>query len=202
MIGLLTGLIAHEEADGTVVIDVHGVGYELATPLGTSGRLRAGTPTGPVKMFVHTHVREDQLSLFGFATESDRTAFRTLLGVSSVGPKIALAILSAMPAGELARVIARKELGRLTAVSGVGKKTAERLLLELRDKLAVTVDPRPAAGAAHAPTPDARALLLGALTTMGYKPAEAERAAEQLAPTLDEVPLADAIREALRLLSK
>jgi Holliday junction DNA helicase RuvA len=153
---------------------------------------------------VHTHVREDQFSLFGFATQADRTAFRTLLGVSSVGPKIALSILSAMPGDELARVIARKEIARLTAVSGVGKKTAERLLLELRDKLPLSSDasaPRSIA-AGEPPARDARALLIGALTSMGYKPSEAERAADQLGEAVSDAPLADSIREALRFLAK
>lgn len=204
MIGRLTGAVVHEEADGTVVLDVLGVGYEVATPLGTSGRLRALTPSGPVTLHVHTHVREDQFSLFGFATAADRTAFRTLLGVSSVGPKIALSILSAMPGDELARVIARKEIGRLTAVSGVGKKTAERLLLELRDKLPLSSESSSARAVAanESPVRDARALLIGALTSMGYKPAEAERAADQLGESIDDAPLADSIREALRLLAK
>src|SRR5688572_8826448 len=100
MIGRLTGKVVEEE-DGTTVVDVRGVGYELVTPIGTIGRASTDSE-GNVTFFVHTHVREDQISLFGFATDGDRVAFRTLIGVSSVGPKTAIAVLSALPANELA----------------------------------------------------------------------------------------------------
>src|SRR5579859_1351934 len=136
MIGRLTGKVLAEEGDGTVVVDVGGVGYELSVPLGTVGRATVGA-AGDATFYVHTHAREDALSLFGFATEPDRLAFRTLIGVSSVGPKTALAVLSALPAAELGRAIAAKDLGKLTSIPGIGKKTAERLVLELRDKLVV-----------------------------------------------------------------
>lgn len=203
MIGRLSGRVIDEDGDGTVVLDVAGVGYEVLMPLGSLGRLRAGGD-GLVTVHVHTHVREDQISLFGFATASDRVAFRTLLSVSSVGPKIALAVLSALPADELAGVIARKEIARLTGVSGVGKKTAERLLLELRDKLApgpsATV-PLPVAAATRAGPSDPRSLLLGALTRLGYKASEAERAIGELGDRVDGAPLAELVREALRLLA-
>ena len=206
MIGRLAGLAVEEAADGTLVVDVQGVGYEVLAPLGTLGRLRAAAPEGPLTFFVHTHVREDALVLFGFASAFDREVFRVLLGVSSIGPKTALGVLSACPAEELAQIVARKELARLVAIPGIGKKTAERLLLELRDKL-----PAAPAGASQSPvaragasrgTPGARALLVSALTNMGYKPAEAERAAEAIGPALDELPLGESIREALRVLAK
>ena len=135
MIGRLTGRITQED-DGTIVCDVNGVGYELVVPLGTLGRC-ATDADGRATLFVHSHVREDQLSLFGFATEGDRLAFRTLIGVSNVGPKTAIAVLSSLPAPDLGQAIARKELGRLTSISGIGKKTAERLLLELKDKVPI-----------------------------------------------------------------
>src|SRR6478609_11049390 len=172
MIGRLTGRVI-EEDDGTTVLDVNGVGYELVTPIGTIGRA-ATDAEGRVTLFVHTHVREDQLSLFGFASEGDRLAFRTLIGVSSVGPKTAIAVLSALPAHELGLAIARKELGKLTSISGIGKKTAERLLLELKDKLAILHAAPPAQRAAapgHAPatpTGDSAGLLSRALVNMGY----------------------------------
>src|SRR5258708_18227746 len=133
MIGRLTGRVAAQEADG-VVLDVGGVGYELAVPLGTLGRARVDE-VGRVTLWVHTHVREDALALFGFADETERAAFRALVGVSNVGPKIAVAVLGALPAADLARAVARRDLAALTAISGIGKKIAERLLLELRDKL-------------------------------------------------------------------
>src|ERR1700722_10964258 len=110
MIGRLTGrVVTEEQADGAVVVDVSGVGYELLVPLGTLGRARSDEG-GFATFFVHTHAREDALILFGFAHESDRTAFRTLIAVSNVGPKTALAVLSALPADELAKAIASKDV--------------------------------------------------------------------------------------------
>jgi Holliday junction DNA helicase RuvA len=193
------------------VLDVNGVGYEMVTPLGTVGRAKA-TPDGKVTLFIHTHVREDQLSLFGFASEGDRLAFRTLIGVSSVGPKTAIAVLSALPAHELGTAIARKELGKLTAISGIGKKTAERLLLELKDKLEIlqaAPPSRAAAGGAPinaAAPPTAHAdVLARALVNMGYKSSEADRAIEHLRSTEDDIdgkPLTDLIKQALAFLAK
>ncbi len=207
---MVTGRIAHEEPDGTLVVDVNGVGYELLAPLGTVGRLRGAgnkAPAEPLTFYVHTHVREDTFQLFGFSSASERSVFRELLGVSTVGPRTALSILSHVPANELGRVIARKELGRLTSIPGVGKKTAERLLLELRDKLPSTggAEPRPAAGKAAAsatPAGDSRAMVISALTNSGYKPADAERALELLGERVDVLPVPELIREALRLLVK
>jgi Holliday junction DNA helicase RuvA len=209
---MVTGRVAHEESDGTLVVDVNGVGYELLVPLGTVGRLRGAGSKAPgdtLTFFVHTHVREDVLQLFGFSSAFERSVFRELLGVSTVGPRTALSILSHVPANELGRVIARKELGRLTGIPNVGKKTAERLLLELRDKL-------PAGGDAPAPRPagsktpasavsagsDNRAVLISALTNSGYKQVDAERAAELLGERVEVLPVPELIREALRLLVK
>jgi holliday junction DNA helicase RuvA len=204
MIGRLTGKVIEEE-DGTTVLDVNGVGYELVIPIGTIGRSTSDAE-GRVTLFVHTHVREDQLSLFGFASEGDRLAFRTLIGVSSVGPKTAIAVLSALPAHELGQAIARKELGKLTSISGIGKKTAERLLLELKDKLTIlSAAPRSTTvGAAPvtAPSSSTSDLLARALVNMGYRSAEADRAIEQLGPKLGELPLPDLLKEALAVLSK
>lgn len=207
MIGRLTGKVI-EEDDGTTVLDVNGVGYELVTPLGTIGRSKVD-PEGNVTLFVHTHVREDQLSLFGFASEGDRLAFRTLIGVSSVGPKMAISVLSALPAHELGQAIAKKELGKLTAISGIGKKTAERLLLELKDKLSIlhAAPPRDGVGggvaAAAALTASSNGELLArALVNMGYRASEAERAIEQLGGKVVELSLPDLLKEALAALSK
>lgn len=203
MIGRLTGRVLEDE-DGATVLDVNGVGYELVTPLGTLGRAGADGE-GRVTLFVHTHVREDQFSLFGFASEGDRLAFRTLIGVSSVGPKTAIAVLSALPAHELGAAIARKELTKLTSISGIGKKTAERLLLELKDKVpALSAAPSAARpGAAAAPPPSGNdEVLARALVGMGYKPSEADRAVEHLGGKLAELPVADLLKEALAFLSK
>ncbi len=202
MIGRLTGTVATEEADGAVVLDVQGVGYEVSTPLGTVGRARALGDGDRVTLHVHTHVREDALTLFGFASLSDRSAFRALIGVSNVGPKIALAVLSALGADELARAVSAGDAGRLHAISGVGAKTAHRLLLELEGKLAVP--DAPARAAAAAPTaPAGRAASLGAaLAGLGFRPAEVERATSALASRPDDIPLAQLVREALALLTR
>ncbi|AKU96410.1 Holliday junction DNA helicase RuvA [Labilithrix luteola] len=207
MIGRLTGRVTQED-DGTIVVDVNGVGYEVIVPLGTIGRAKAD-PEGRVTLFIHTHVREDVFSLFGFASDGDRLAFRTLIGVSSVGPKTAIAVLSALPAPDLGQAIARKELGKLTSISGIGKKTAERLLLELKDKLPILEAAGPrgtatagAAAAAPASTSSASDLLARALINMGYRQAEADRAIEQLGGKVFELGLPDLLKEALAVLSK
>ena len=208
MIGRLTGHVTQED-DGNVVVDVNGVGYELVVPLGTIGRANVDGE-GRSTLFVHTHVREDVFSLFGFATEGDRIAFRTLIGVSSVGPKMAIGVLSALPAHDLGQAIARKELGKLTSITGIGKKTAERLLLELKDKVPLLQAAGPR-GVAAAPSgvPNSAAaasstgeLLARALVNMGYRQAEADRAVEQLSAKLGETPLPELLKEALAVLSK
>ncbi len=203
MIGRLVGRIVEESADGSLVLDVSGVGYEVTVPLGTVGR---ATPDaeGAVTLFVHTHVREDALLLYGFATRDDRAVFRQLIGVSNIGPKIALSILGALPVAELAGAVARGETAKLTKVPGVGKKTAERIVLELKDKL---LAPASLPGAPVPPVRPAAAkgakaeLLHGALTRMGYRPAEAERAVAALGARVEEEPLADLVREALGILA-
>jgi Holliday junction DNA helicase RuvA len=205
MIGRLTGRVVAQEDEGALVVDVGGVGYEVVAPLGTIGRATEDAE-GRVTLFVHTHVREEALALFGFATEPDRLAFRTLIGVSSVGPKTAIAVLSALPAPELARAIANKDVGRLTSISGIGKKTAERLLLELRDKLPLGAA-AVAAGQAGPARPRSHGgrnedTLAAALTSMGYKPIEAERALGAIGPRVAEAPLQELLREALAILAK
>lgn len=202
MIGRLVGRI-EEELDGTLIVDVNGVGYEIVAPLGTRGRATTDAE-GRAKLFVHTHVREDVFALFGFATEADRFAFRQLISVSSVGPKTAVGILSALPGPELGRAIAKKELAALTAISGIGKKTAERLILELRDKIPVegAVGLRPEAAAAPAAS-DKASLLASALVNMGYRTQEADRAIAALGDKIAEgAELGELLREALKHLSK
>ncbi len=204
MIGRLTGRVVEESADGTVVLDVSGVGYELTVPLGTIGRA-SPDPAAPMTLFVHTHVREDALLLYGFASREDRAAFRVLIGISNIGPKIATNILSALSAGELATAVARGETNRLTAIPGIGKKTAERIVLELKDKLIAPPAAKAAAPGAPAPPPPPTGkaeLLHGALTRMGFKPAEAERALTSLGARVEAEPLGDLVREALVLLSR
>ena len=138
--------------------------------------------------------------LYGFANDADRIAFRALISVSNVGPKIAIAVLSALPGPDLARAIAHKDIGKLTSISGVGKKTAERLVLELRDKLSLEGATGPTAVPATAPK--GAELLIGALVNMGYRQAEAERAVTALGDKVGHAPVAELVREALVVLAR
>lgn len=177
MIGRLTGAIAQWEADGSVIVDVHGVGYEVFVPPGAPGRL-GSEPGLPVSLFIHTHVREDALTLFGFVTAEDRAAFRALLKVSSIGPKLALAIIGRLNAGDLQDAIARQDKTAFKGISGVGKKTVERILVDLRDKLDFGATARTGVRLRAVPSATATAsdTVVGALVQMGYKRSEAEAA--------------------------
>jgi Holliday junction DNA helicase RuvA len=199
VIGRLTGKVVAEEADGTLVVDVSGVGYEVRAPLGTIGRAGVG-PDGTVQFFTHLHVREGIMDLYAFSSDIERRVFRLLLDVPNVGPKTAVGVLSALPPSELASAVEAKDVARLTRIDGVGKKTAERLVLELREKL-----PKLAlAGvlAAVVPTaPGDEGRLIGALTNMGYKPQDAQRAVRALGDKLGKDSLGDLLKQALAILS-
>lgn len=200
MIGRLTGIVVDQDRDGIIVIDVSGVGYEVIAPVGTVGRAESIAGEGrPVTLYIHTHVREDTLSLFGFATQDDRLAFRTLIGVSNVGPRTAVGILSHLSAAELASAIRSKNAQALVAAPGVGKRTAERLLLELRDKLDfLATQAAPDATVRPAARPGAVvAQVVEALARMGFKPAEAERAVATLGPDAESGPVERVLRLAL-----
>lgn len=207
MIGRLEGRIVGD-ADGLgVIIDVGGVGYEVMLPLGTLGR--AGTTaTGTVVLSIHTNVREDALELYGFASTAERTVFRTLLGIPNVGPKLALSILSSVAIDELALAVARGDTAKLTAIPGVGKKTAQRLVLELKDKLDGVQ--KPAAGADGTPAGVSRPagaqseLVASALARMGFRTGEIDRALGALGSQadLEKSALPDLIRLALAQLSR
>lgn len=204
MIGWLRGRVISEEPSG-LVLDVGGVGYELTAPVGTLGRAPK-EPSGEVELWVHTHVREDALELFGFASELERRVFRLLVSVPNVGPKTAVGVLGALPLADLSRAISARDLGRLGKVPGIGKKTAERLVVELVDKLPSLVPPESfAKGASGKPTEVGTAgnnqLLLKALVNMGYRPAEAERAVAHLGKRTDAEPLGDLLRSALAFLT-
>ena len=191
MIGRLTGTLS-EKRPPTVVVDVQGIGYEVDVPMSTFFLLPA---TGS-SVVLHTHlvVREDAHLLFGFATEEERRVFRQLLKISGVGARTALSLLSGMSVSELYLAVASQDGARLTRIPGIGKKTAERLLLELRDKLA-TGDAAPMAGSPAAARGDA----LNALISLGYSEKEAGVA---LAKVPAETPVQDAIKQALKLLSR
>lgn len=194
MIGRLVGNVVATN-DGTVTVDVGGVGYEVHVPGGTLGRTSAPAGDARVTLYVHTHVREDALDLFGFSSELERSVFKLLIAIPNVGPKTALGILSALPPPELASAVADRDLARLTSVSGIGKKTAERLVLELKEKLPRVAEP----GARDAPARehDDAARLLGALTNMGFRQAEAERAVAGLGDRVGKEPLGELLKAAL-----
>jgi Holliday junction DNA helicase RuvA len=190
MIGRLTGILL-EKTPPQVVIDVHGIGYEVDVPMSTFFNLPA--LGDKATLLTHFVVREDGQFLFGFGTEGERFAFRQLLKISGIGARTALAVLSGLSVGELAEAIARQEVGRLTKVPGIGKKTAERLLLELKGKLA---DALPTAQRA---ADDNQHDIINALLALGYNDREASAVMKQLPPGLST---SDGIRQALKLLSK
>ncbi len=198
MIGRLTGRVVAEDADGALIVDVGGVGYEAKTPVGTLGRAERAGVDGVV-LHVHTHVREDALELFAFASDGERDVFRMLIGVQKIGPKIALGLLSALPPAELAAAITAADLARLARVPGIGRKTAERLVLELKDKISRG---RLAGTATTGAGPDQSARLVGALVNMGYRSAEAEQAVTALGDRLQAAPAAELLREALAWLTQ
>jgi len=202
LIARLRGLVVEEDPDGTLVVDVGGVGYEVLAPLGTMGRAEPD-PMGLFTLHIHTHVREDALLLYGFPTREDRAAFRNLISVSSVGPKLALAVMSTMTASQLATTVVHGDANLLVKVPGIGKKTAQRLVLELKDKL---LAPPPIPDAPNAKTPRSivgkQDLLRTALTRMGYRPAQADQAVGQLKDKIDGAGLDELVREALKLLAK
>ena len=168
MIARLKGTLA-EKSPSRIVVDVGGVGYDLQVPLSTFyGLGDAGTP---VALRVHTHVREDVIALFGFATALEHDLFERLISINGIGPKLALAVLSGIDPAELVRAIRTQDVARLTRIPGVGKKTAERIGLELKDRL-----PQAAVPADTAAGDGLRADLLSALTNLGYNRSVAEKA--------------------------
>jgi len=203
VIGRLTGIVVEQALDGACVLDVNGVGYEVFVPLGALGRLPA--PPAKVTLQVHTHVREDALILYGFATPEDRAAFRVLIGVTGIGPKVALSILSSLSAGELAEAINRGDKARFKNVSGVGAKLVARLVLELKDKLEFARGTDPSATGVRAKPPPAHDGVLGtvqaALVQMGFKPGEAELAVQKIEPSAEGKPTEELLREALTVLA-
>ncbi len=188
MIGRLRGRLVRLDGE-SVLIDVGGVGYEVAVPV----RILVDLPGVGEDAVVHTHlhVREDQLALFGFASTDDRDLVRLLLGISGIGPKVAIAILSTMDANELRGVVASVDVATLTAVPGIGKRSAQKLLLELRPKLELPdaeIDPS-----------GARAQVRAALEGLGYQADEIGGALRDLPPDL---PVEDLLRRSLQTLGK
>jgi len=198
VIGRLSGLIARK-APQTVVLDVHGVGYQVTIPLSTFYTL-AGEGEAAV-LEISTQVREDAITLFGFATSREKTLFEQLISVSKVGPKLATAVLSGIAVEELCAAISTGNVARLATVPGIGLKTAERLVLELRGKVqALAAAEAPAATGAGAPGSLAADDAVAALVNLGYRPKDAERAVGRAAREGDS-SLEAIIRRALSILS-
>ena len=195
MIGFLRGVLMQKNPQ-ELLLDVGGVGYRVLVPISTFCRL--GDQGALAQLLIHTHVREDQLVLYGFATSSELGLFERLIAVSGVGPKVALGVLSGIEADDLVHAIRANDVARLTRVPGVGKKTAERLILELKDKIASF---HPETSQPAAPSPK-RNDLLSALDNLGYSSAEAERAAAEALRLHPEASLGDLLREALRIISR
>jgi Holliday junction DNA helicase RuvA len=190
MIGRLTGILL-EKAPPQVLIDVHGVGYEVDVPMSTFFNLPAAGES--CTLLTHFVVREDGQFLYGFGAEAERFAFRQLVKISGVGARTALSVLSGLSVADLAQAVACQESGRLVKVPGIGKKTAERLILELKGKLADALPTaRPMADSS-------RHDILNALLALGYNDREAASVMKQLPPDLST---SDGIRQALKLLAK
>ena len=199
MIAHLRGRIL-EKHPNRLVVDVNGVGYEVFVPLSTFYGL--GEPGSEIALRIRTHVREDAFLLYGFATVLEQDLFERLVGVSGIGPKVALAVLSGMEPVELVRAIERADVARLTAIPGVGKKTSERIVLELKDRLPRTqAAPAGAGGAASGPTV-MREDLLSALVNLGYHRPLAEKAADAAVKAGPDAGFEQMLKQALRELAK
>ena len=187
MIARLRGTVVGSTPEG-LVLDVNGVGYLVAA---TPSVLRKAAPGDELTVETYLNVREDALNLYGFADRAERELFTQLLTVNGVGPKVALAIVSGSPAEELRRAIVREDAARFQAIPGIGKKTAERIVLELKEKIGATVDITPAGGGEL----DAHVVARDALVELGYSLVDAERA---LAETDPDAPAEERVRQALR----
>ena len=197
MIAHLRGTILDKQPN-RIVIDVHGVGYDVFVPLSTFYGL--GDSGSEIALRIHTHVREDALMLYGFATELEQQLFERLISVSGIGPKLALAVLSGIEPPDLMRAIERSDLARLTAIPGVGKKTSERIVLELKDRLPRA--PVVAAAAGDAGEPGLRDDVLSALMNLGYHRPLAEKAVETAVKATPDANFEHTLRQALRELAR
>jgi holliday junction DNA helicase RuvA len=192
LIARLKGTLV-EKSPNRVTVDVAGVGYDVLVPLSTFYGL--GDPGSAVTLRVHTHVREDVIALYGFSTPLELDLFERLIAISGIGPKLALAVLSGIDPAELVRAIRAQDVARLTRIPGVGKKTAERIGLELKDRLPHAAAPADTPAAA---ADDRRADLLSALTNLGYKGAVAEKAVDAAVKKAPDASFEDLLRDLLR----
>ncbi len=194
MIAWLSGILRHKSVD-SLIIDVGGVGYAVTVPLSTYGRLPEAGES--VSLHVHTQLREDSLSLFGFSTQFEKEVFQLLMGVSGIGPKLALAVLSGLSLDDLLLAIQGSDDSRLCSIPGIGKKTAARLCLELKDKVRhLAPQPRLAAGMSRTPSGSVEDAI-SALVNLGYKRPQAEETVKRILQTTPEISTGQLIRESL-----
>jgi len=194
MITRLTGRLASKAPDH-VLLEVGGVGYLVHIPLSTFYDLPE--QESPTSLWIHTHVREDALALFGFLTEREKALFLLLLGVTGIGPRVALTVLSGMPPSELVEALRSKDARKLVAVPGVGKKTADRMVLELSEKVANLAPETPAGEAAAVAADD----VVSALVNLGYRRSEAERAIDAITRIGPPKDFGEFLKEALKRLT-
>ena len=194
MIARLFGRVADKHPN-RLIVDVAGVGYDVQVPLSTY--YVSADVGAEMALRIHTHVREDQLALYGFATDLELVMFEKLIAVSGIGPKLALSVLSGIEPRDLAGAIQRNDIARLTAIPGVGKKTAERICVELRDRLPKTIDATPAS-----PGDSLREDLVSALSNLGYHRQAIDKVLDKLLATKSDARFEDVLRAALKDLSR
>lgn len=199
MIARLSGTVL-EKHPNRVVVDVGGVGYDVQVPLSTFYGL--GEAGAGIQLRVHTHVREDVIALYGFASPLEQDLFERLISISGIGPKLALAVLSGIDPGELVRAIRTQDVARLTRIPGVGKKTAERIGLELKDRLPQAAAPHGAQPEGGGPGDALRDDLLSALGNLGYQRAAAEKAVDAVLKKTPDASFEQALRDVLRGMMK
>ena len=199
MIAFLRGRVL-EKHPNRLIVDVSGVGYEVAVPLSTF--YTAGETGAEISLHVYTHVREDQLALYGFATALEQTVFERLIAVSGIGPKLAVTVLSGIEPRDFVAAIQRADLGTLTRIPGVGKKTAERMIVELKDRLQKVAEV--ASPTVKPPSPDdaMRDDLVSALDNLGYHQQAIEKVLKRVMPEDGSVKFEDVLRAALKELSR
>ena len=196
MISFLDGVLV-SKSPTEITVDVNGVGYSVQIPLSTFEKLNGVNQR--VRIFTHLHVREDAMQLFGFATEPERELFRMLISVSGIGPRIAQGVLSGMNASELRQCITSGDVAALTTIQGVGRKTAERIVIELRDKVGRVGETVIAAGGKES---SVRSEALSALLSLGYTRATAEAALREVLQDAKNLSLEEVIKQALRHASR
>jgi Holliday junction DNA helicase RuvA len=195
MIGYLQGTVLRASPE-RVLVDVQGVGYEVHIPLTTYYEVERAGPGGSIRLYIHTHLREDGIALFGFASEREKLLFEKLIAVSGIGPRLARVVLSGMAADDLLAALAAGDLARLTSIPGIGRKTAERMVLELRDRVRELAAELPGRAA---PADDD---LVSALVNLGYKPSQAERAVSEARRDRPDAPFQELLRASLNRLSR